>query len=119
MARHSCPASMSKNVRLAYLHLIHSHRACVEADFFLQLYDAVVTGAEKIGHGRDGYFFGENGNYVWHEFSKAVGKALYKRGLSKSDEPTTFTAEEVIKYFGSEVIPLCEREQIVLIINPS
>ncbi|KAI0091096.1 NAD(P)-binding protein [Irpex rosettiformis] len=73
-----------------------------QADFFIILYDAIVSNPENIGHGRTGYFFGENGNFIWHDFAKAVGKALFKRGLSRSEDPTMFTTEEVIKYCGSE-----------------
>lgn len=75
----------------------------VEADFFIILYDAINSKPEAVGHGRDGYYIGENGDFVWHDFAKAVGKALVRRGLSESDEPTTFTTEEIVEYFGSEV----------------
>lgn len=75
----------------------------LEGDLFIVLYDAIVNNPDKIGHGRDGFYFGENGEHLWYDISKAIGKALVKRGISKSDEPTTFTKEELVKYFGSEV----------------
>lgn len=74
-----------------------------EADFFIILYDAIVTNPEKVGHGRDGYYFGISGEHTWYDISKAIGKVMVKLGLSQSDEPTTFAEEELIKYFGSEV----------------
>lgn len=58
---------------------------------------------ETVGHGRDGYYFGENGEFLWYDLSKAIGKALVRRGLAQTDEPTSFTSEELIKNFGSEV----------------
>ena len=76
---------------------------CLEADFFITLFDAILSNPEKVGHGRDGYYFGENGDFLWYDVSKYIGKALVKRGISQSEEPTTFTTEELIKYFGSEV----------------
>ena len=78
----------------------------IEGDLFIILWDAVVSNPEKIGHGRDGFYFGENGEHLWYDISKAIGKALVKRGISKSDEPTPFTTEELVKYFGSEVSSL-------------
>ncbi|KAI0783871.1 NAD-P-binding protein [Irpex lacteus] len=73
-----------------------------QADFFIILYDALIANPDKVGHGRDGYYFGTNGEHTWYDISKAIGVALVKRGISKSDEPTTFTTEELVKYFGSE-----------------
>ncbi|KAI0091097.1 NAD-P-binding protein [Irpex rosettiformis] len=75
-----------------------------QGDLFIILYDAVVSNPEKIGHGRDGFYFGENGEHLWYDISKAIGKVLVKRGISKSDEPTSFTTEELVKYFISEEI---------------
>lgn len=75
----------------------------LEGDLFIVLYDAILNNPDKIGHGRDGFYFGENGEHLWYDISKAIGKALVKRGISESDEPTTFTKEELAKYFGSEV----------------
>ncbi len=75
----------------------------VEADFFIILYDAITSKPEAVRHGREGYYIGENGNFVWHDFAKAVGKVLVRRGLSESEEPIAFTTEEIVEYFGSEV----------------
>ncbi|KAI0696906.1 NAD-P-binding protein [Cytidiella melzeri] len=75
-----------------------------QADFFIILYDAILSNPEKVGHGRDGFYFGINGEHTWYDLSKAIGKVLVKLGLSDSDEPTTFTDEELPKYFGSEAI---------------
>ena len=72
-------------------------------DLFIILFDAVVSKQAIVGHGRNGYYFGGNGDYLWYDLSEAIGKALVKRGLIEVEEPTTFTSEELIKYFGSEV----------------
>lgn len=73
------------------------------ADLYIVLYDAIVKNPATVGHGRDGYYFAENGEYSWYEVSKEIGKAMVELGLSKSEEPTTFTTEELIKYWGFEV----------------
>ena len=56
-----------------------------------------------MGHGREGYFFGESGEHTWGDISKAIGKALVELGHGKDEEPTTITPGELVKYFGSEV----------------
>ncbi len=83
--------------------LLKSWYSIIEADFFIVLYDAIVSNPEKVDHGRNGFYFGENGEVSWYSISKAVGKSLVKRGLIKSDEPSTFTDEELVEYFGSVV----------------
>lgn len=35
-----------------------------------------------------------------YDIAKAVGKAMVGLGLAKSEEPTTFTPEEIDKYFN-------------------
>ncbi|KAI0783874.1 hypothetical protein BC629DRAFT_530767 [Irpex lacteus] len=72
-----------------------------QADLYIILHDAVLSNPDSVGHGSNGYYVGENGDHIWYDVSKAIGKALVKRGLSKSDEPTTFADEELIKYWGS------------------
>ena len=68
------------------------------------MYDAIATDPSKVGHGHHGYYFGENGEYTWYDLATAIGKALVKRGLSKSAEPTTFSKDELVKYFWTEDI---------------
>ena len=73
------------------------------------LYDAVVTkGPENVDHGIRGYYFGENGEHSWYDISKAIGRAMVELGLSKTDEPDSFTDEELAKLFGSEVCGVSE-----------
>ncbi|GBE86900.1 NAD-P-binding protein [Sparassis crispa] len=74
------------------------------ADLYIVLFDAIVTNPEKVGHGREGYYFGEAGEHTWADISRAIGVALVELGISTSAEPTTFTTEELIKYFGCEAV---------------
>ncbi len=73
------------------------------ADLFIVLFDAIVSNPESVGHGREGYYFGSSDEHAWYQISKAIGKAMVELGLSKSDEPTAFSDEELVKYFGSLV----------------
>ena len=82
----------------------HADHITTEAEFYITLYDAIAADPSKVGHGHNGYYFGENGEYTWYDLATAIGKALVKRGLSKSAEPTTFSKEELVKYFWTEDI---------------
>ncbi|OCH93048.1 NAD-P-binding protein [Obba rivulosa] len=72
------------------------------ADLYIVLFDAITARPDAVGHGREGFYFGENGEHTWYDISKAIGRALVELGVSESGEPTTFSREELIKYFGSE-----------------
>ena len=86
------------------LYYVVSDVILVVADQYIALSDTIVkNGADNVDHGVKGYYFTENGEHSWYELSKAVGRAMVELGISKSDEPTTFTTEELVKYFGSEV----------------
>ncbi|KAH7915630.1 hypothetical protein BJ138DRAFT_1176400 [Hygrophoropsis aurantiaca] len=69
------------------------------ADLYIVLYDAIITG--KAGHGREGFYFGTNGEHKLYDVGQAVAQALYDSGKGKSPDPTTFSEEEIQKYFGS------------------
>ncbi|EIW84046.1 NAD(P)-binding protein [Coniophora puteana RWD-64-598 SS2] len=62
------------------------------ADLFITVYDGVISG--RAGHGREGYYFAENGHYTWYGLSKATAEAMVALGKSKSTEPTPFTTAE-------------------------
>ncbi|KAF8885460.1 hypothetical protein BD779DRAFT_674409 [Infundibulicybe gibba] len=66
-------------------------------DLYLALYKSIVTNP-ATGHGREGIYFGENGECNLYDVGKAIGQALVDLGKAKSAEPTTFTKEEIDKY---------------------
>jgi hypothetical protein len=67
---------------------------------YIVLFDHVQTNPSYGGHGTSGYYFGENGEHLLADISKAIGKAMVALGKAKSPEPTTFNDEEIQKYFG-------------------
>ncbi|KAK7690529.1 hypothetical protein QCA50_005627 [Cerrena zonata] len=71
------------------------------ADLYIALYDAIAANPDKVGHGIEGYYYGENGEHTWYSISRAIGEALVGLGVSKDPEPTSFTDDELIKYYGS------------------
>lgn len=74
------------------------------AEQFIVLFDKIVSGSDEAGHGREGFYFGENGEYTWLELAQAVGEALFEKGFTKTPEASTFTTEDLVKYFGSGAI---------------
>lgn len=68
------------------------------ADLYLVLWDAIRRTPNEISHGREGFYFGENGENSLYEIGKAIGQALTALGKSNNQEPAAFTAEEIKKY---------------------
>ncbi len=67
------------------------------------IFDAATKRPSETPHGREGFFFAENGEHTWYSISKEISRVLVQMGIGYSDEPTTFTKGELIKYWGSEV----------------
>ncbi|KAL7278982.1 hypothetical protein ACG7TL_006814 [Trametes sanguinea] len=72
------------------------------ADLYIVLFDSAVSKPEKTGHGWEGFYFGENGEHSWYQISRAIGEAMVELGITDDPEPTSFSKDELIKYFGSE-----------------
>jgi len=70
------------------------------ADLFSTLYDSATKNPGKTGHGREGFYFGASGEHSLYNVGKAIGEALVELGIAQSPEPTTFTKEDLDKYFG-------------------
>ncbi len=45
--------------------------------------------------GRKGYYFAENGCNTWRQIAEKIGEVLYKKGIAKSPEITSFPDDEV------------------------
>ena len=73
------------------------------ADLFIVLFDAIRKNPEGVDHGYNGYYFGENGEHLWSELSNEIGRVLVELGVQTEAEPTAFSEEELIKYWGSLV----------------
>ncbi|EGN98925.1 hypothetical protein SERLA73DRAFT_160536 [Serpula lacrymans var. lacrymans S7.3] len=63
------------------------------ASLYIVLYEAIL--ANEAGHGREGLYFGENGEHLLYDVGKAVAEALYDLGKGRSPEPTTVTEEKL------------------------
>lgn len=87
----------------------------VHIDDLMDLYTIVFDLAKdgKGDHGREGFYFGINGHYEYKKAAEAIGRALEKRGRSKSTTPTPFTQEELKGSFG-EAVSCSSRRNIVI-----
>ena len=74
------------------------------ADLYTVLYDSIVANP-ATGHGREGIYFGVNGEHNLYDVSKVIGETLVAIGKADDPEPTTFTKEEIDKYFEVSNLP--------------
>jgi hypothetical protein len=70
------------------------------ADLYVLLFNALMSGSTKTGHGWDGFYFAENGSFQFKEASHSIGNALVSHGKVKTGDATAFTEEELGKYWG-------------------
>jgi len=73
------------------------------ADLYIVLYDSIITNP-ATPHGREGFYFGENGEHNLYDVGKAIGEALVAVGKTDNPEPTTLTKEEIDKYFQGSLL---------------
>lgn len=71
------------------------------ANLYILLFDLVCSElATKIpAHGRAGFYFAENGEHTMYGLARAISRTLCRMGRGGSTEPTTFTTEEMERYF--------------------
>lgn len=69
------------------------------ADGFIVILEKALEG--KTATGREGYYFLENGEYIFRDVAAEIGRVLKCLGKAETDEVTPFSDEEVQKYFGS------------------
>ncbi|KAG6884879.1 hypothetical protein C0993_007544 [Termitomyces sp. T159_Od127] len=67
-------------------------------DLFILIFDQVLA-RKELGHGREGFYFGENGEYIMWNIANAVGQTLYDAGKLKHSMPSSYTEEEMRKFF--------------------
>lgn len=84
-----------------------AHLRLAAADVYIVIYDAILEG-KAPGHGREGFYFVENGHYLFKDVSVKIGEALYELGVSETAEPNAFTQDD-FKQFP----PVCALGQSV------
>lgn len=69
------------------------------ADLYVIIFDAALADSTSPAHGREGFYFGENGEHRLYDVGKRIAQVLYDFKKGRSADPTTFTREELRKYF--------------------
>jgi hypothetical protein len=75
-----------------------------QADLFMLIFDRARANPEDTPHGREGFFFGASGEHTLYDVSKRIAEVLFELGVGKTPEPTTFSDEEMLKYFGVSLL---------------
>ena len=85
------------------------------ADLYRVIIEASLSG-QDIGHGREGYYFAENGEHTMYDIAERMGEELYGMGLARTATPSSFTREELQRYFHgvSCISKLCGPERLIL-----
>ena len=65
-------------------HQIHVHDL---SDLYLAIGEAAAAGGGKATWDNEGYYFAENGPFVWGDIQRTVSKAAFDKGLIPSPEP--------------------------------
>lgn len=64
---------------------------------FLRLAEEAVKGGGSATWGSEGYYYTENGDFVWSDVSRALAKEAKKEGLIDTEEVESLTAEDTAK----------------------
>ncbi|KAF8578200.1 NAD(P)-binding protein [Ramaria rubella] len=67
------------------------------ATAILAVFEAAIEG--RTATGREGYYFGETGEYTHYDVARELARTLHARGIGTA-EPTPFSAEDMSKYWG-------------------
>lgn len=88
-----------------YCHWAHKTIPLVVGDLYMVLYNAILD--NRAGHGRDGLYFGENGEHTLRAISERIGEALVELGVSSPDArtPTSFDKRDYARAGNERVRP--------------
>ncbi|KAH8799733.1 hypothetical protein F5884DRAFT_115827 [Xylogone sp. PMI_703] len=79
------------NAGLAKWCEVHVHDL---SDLYVRLVEEAVKGGGRATWGSDGYYFAENGEFVWGDIAKEVAEVAYKKGMIKTPEIDQVSVEE-------------------------
>jgi len=66
---------------------------------FYRLFEAVSKDAEGTAHGREGYYFANEGDFTMYDYTAAIGEVLKELGNITDATPKPFTEAESDEYF--------------------
>lgn len=69
-------------------------------DMYIRMFDALLSTPENVSHGRDGYFIGENGEFVARENLQTIADALFAAGRISSPKLVQYSDANIGEYYG-------------------
>ena len=66
------------------------------ASLYMLLMQKLVDAPETVAHGREGWYFVENGEHLHLDLVNRVGQELFALGVLESSEPVSFLTEEEV-----------------------
>ena len=73
------------------------------ADLYIRMLDTILEDPGKVSHGREGYFFADNGELSMREVLKAIADALFALGRASTRELVPYGPGEAGQYLVNEV----------------
>jgi hypothetical protein len=70
------------------------------SDLYTLIFNSALADNPELGHGTNGYYIGANGEYTLSKATKLIAQELHALGKSAAPEPTSYTEEELQKFFG-------------------
>lgn len=65
------------------------------SDLYVLLGEAAAAGGGKATWNEDGYYFAENGEFIWKDMFQDIAKIAEKKGLLDSEETLSLSADEL------------------------
>lgn len=79
------------------------------ADLYILLFNTILTYPEQTAHGKEGFYFGESGEHDMYTVGKTICDGMRVMGVPSDPEPSTFSAEELHKFFGVSNLAFLKR----------
>ncbi|KAF2463737.1 NAD dependent epimerase/dehydratase family protein [Lindgomyces ingoldianus] len=67
------------------------------SNVYLSLVEDAIQGGKRASWGPEGYYFAENGDFVWGDVGRAIAKIAYDKKLIKTAEIDNISTEEADK----------------------
>lgn len=106
MLKHQKPWVVGKGANV--WHQVHVQDL---SDLYLRLTDAAVNGGAPATWNEQGYYFAENGEFVWGDILRAIAKDAHGKGLLPSADNVSLSGDEVHEYlpYGQHMVGVNSR----------
>ena len=81
------------------------------SDLYVLLAEAAAGGGGKATWNEDGYYFAENGEFVWKDMFQAMAKIAHQMGLLDSDDTPSLSATELEEIHPYALVIWCSNSR--------